>query len=126
MATDGTDARKIDRDLPAHDGTTVTVPTGEIIDVHLGATNTDPDAVGDRRLAICPDRPLGNAYPEGLSFGDGAHKCPGAHVAMLETDIFLTKLFAQPGVRMETPPQVSFNDAIGGYRLRGLTVAVGG
>lgn len=112
-------------DLPAHDGTTVTVPTGEIIDVHLSATNTDPDAVGDRSLAVCPNRPLNNALPEGLSFGDGAHKCPGAHVAMLETDVFLTKLFGQPGVRMTAPPQVSFNDAIGGYRLRGLTVAVG-
>lgn len=112
-------------DLPAHDDTTVTIPTGEIIDVHLSATNTDPDAVGDRRHAVCPDRPLNNAFPEGLSFGDGAHKCPGAHVAMLETDIFLTTLFARPGVRMTTAPQVSFNEAIGGYQLRGLTVAVG-
>lgn len=101
----------------------VTVAPGEIIDIDLSATNTDPAAVGDRPLAVCPMRPLDNAAAAGLSFGDGAHKCPGAHIAILETDIFLSKLFALPDVRMNTPPRVSFNDAIGGYELRGLTVS---
>lgn len=80
--------------------------------------------MGDRPLAVCPKRPLDNASATGLSFGDGAHKCPGANIAILEADIFLSKLFALPGVRMNTAPQVSFNDAIGGYELRGMTVTV--
>ncbi|GGJ05445.1 hypothetical protein GCM10011581_48180 [Saccharopolyspora subtropica] len=111
-------------ELPGEDGT-VTIPAGEVFDVHVSATNTDPDAVGEKPLAVCPGRELRNgATPPGLSFGDGAHKCPGAHVAMLETDVFLHKLFDLPDVTMQTPPRVSFNDAIGGYELRGMVVSV--
>ena len=59
----------------------------------------------------------------GLSFGDGAHKCPGSTIAILETDVFLQELFALP-VRMESPPRVSINGATGAYELRGLVVAL--
>lgn len=111
-------------ELPTNDGNPVTVAPGEIISIDLSATNTDPNAVGDRPLAVCPMRPLNNASTAGLSFGEGAHKCPGATIAILETDIFLSKLFALPGVRMNTAPRVSFNDAIGGYELRGMMVAI--
>ncbi|MGP4016292.1 cytochrome P450 [Saccharopolyspora sp. 5N708] len=111
-------------ELPTEDEETVTVPTGEIIDIQVSATNTDPRAMGEQPLAVCPARSLNDASPAGMSFGDGAHKCPGAHIAIQETDIFLNKLFAVPDVRMEAAPRVSFNDAIGGYELRGMVVAV--
>ncbi|MGC7102096.1 cytochrome P450 [Amycolatopsis lurida] len=111
-------------ELPAGNEESVTVAAGEIIDIQLSAANADPEAVGDRPLAVCPLRPLDNASAYGLSFGDGAHKCPGANIAIVETDIFLSKLFALPGVRMNTAPRVSFNDAIGGYELRDMVVAV--
>ncbi|MFB9570620.1 cytochrome P450 [Saccharopolyspora hordei] len=109
-------------ELPGEDGETVTVPAGEVIDIQVTATNTDPSAFGDEPLAVCPGRPLTDATPPGLSFGDGPHKCPGSNIAILETDVFLSKLFALPGVSMRTPPRVSFNDAISGYELRGMVV----
>ncbi|SEG98751.1 Cytochrome P450 [Saccharopolyspora kobensis] len=109
-------------ELPGEDGETVTVPAGEVIDVQVSATNTDQRAVGEQPLAVCPARPLTDATAPGMSFGDGAHKCPGSNVAILETDVFLSKLFALPGVGMRTPPRVSMNEAIGGYELRGMVV----
>ncbi|MGI8305472.1 cytochrome P450 [Saccharopolyspora hattusasensis] len=111
-------------ELPTDDEETVTVPAGEVIDIQVSATNTDPQAVGDQPLAVCPARSLNDASAPGLSFGDGAHKCPGANIAILETDVFLKKLLALPGVEMSKPPRVSFNDAIGGYELRGMVVSV--
>ncbi|MEU1982021.1 cytochrome P450 [Nocardia sp. NPDC019395] len=111
-------------ELPAAEGESVTIPAGDLIDIQVTATNTDERAVGEQPFAICPARPLTNATPPVLSFGDGAHKCPGATIAILESDIFLSKLFAMPGVHMLTPPTVSFKDAIGGYELRGMIVAV--
>ncbi|MEV0700514.1 cytochrome P450 [Saccharopolyspora sp. NPDC050389] len=111
-------------ELPTEDEETVTVPTGEVIDIQVSATNADPHAMGDRPLEVCPARPLNDASAPGLSFGDGAHKCPGANIAIMETDVFLKKLFAVPGVHMQKGPRVSFNDAIGGYELRGMVVAI--
>ncbi|MFR9726674.1 cytochrome P450 [Streptomyces sp. MS19] len=102
-----------------------TVPAGAVVEVHVDHANTDPRAVGDAPTGLCPARPLAHgAEPYALSFGDGAHKCPGAPIAILETDVFLTRLLALPGVRMTSPPTVRPLDAIGGYELRGLTVAV--
>jgi cytochrome P450 len=78
--------------------------------------------VGDDPLLVRPGR-----TPEvgaGLSFGDGPHRCPGAHIAVLETDVFLSRLFALDGLRMTGRPRVGFQEAIGGYEIRGLTVAL--
>lgn len=109
-------------EVPGEDGP-ITIPAGQLVDVEVSETNTDEQAVGAEPAAVCPGRALAQgAGAPGLSFGDGAHKCPGSTIAILETDIFLTKLFALPGVAMATPPRVSFNDAIGGYELRGLVV----
>ncbi|MEU3269679.1 cytochrome P450 [Saccharomonospora sp. NPDC006951] len=108
------------------DGDVVTVPEGELIDVEVSLANLDETAVGADPLAICPGRPLASGAPSmGLSFGDGAHKCPGSSIAILETDVFLSRLLAIPGVRMVAPPRVSIAEAIGGYELRGLIVEAG-
>lgn len=111
-------------DVPDGAGT-VTIPAGARVDVAVTETNVDPAAVGADPGEVCPGRPLadGVAGP-GLSFGDGAHKCPGAHVAIQETDIFLHRLFAIDGVRMAAEPRVAFKPDIAAYELRGLTVAV--
>ncbi|MEW2398912.1 hypothetical protein [Streptomyces sp. NPDC046862] len=45
---------------------------------------------------------------------------------MQEADIFLSRLLALDGIRMTAPPRVSFKGDIGGYEIRGLTVAVRG
>ena len=94
------------------------IPAGELVAVALPDANTDPEVAGADPTALCPREA---AY--GLSFGDGAHKCPGANIAILETDVFLQELFALP-VRMDSPPRVSINGATGAYELRGLVVAL--
>ncbi|GAA2785037.1 cytochrome P450 [Saccharopolyspora taberi] len=111
-------------EVPDGDGV-VTIPEGDVVDIVVSATNTDTAAMGDQPEAVCPGRSLSaGASPQGLSFGDGAHKCPGSNIAILETDIFLSKLFSLPGLTMRQPPRVTFNDAIGGYELRDFVVAL--
>ncbi|MCE6998445.1 cytochrome P450 [Saccharothrix sp. S26] len=102
----------------------VTVPAGSVVRVQLDHANSDPAVVGDRPLSVCPGRAMAHVGAStGLSFGDGPHKCPGAHVAMLESDVFLHKLLSLPGIRMVQPPRIGFKDEIAGYELRGLRVA---
>ena len=80
-----------------------------------------PDAGG-----VCPARPMADGVSdEGLSFGDGAHRCPGAYIAIQETDIFLTKLFALPGLRMVQEPTVRMRPEIATFELGGMRVVVG-
>ncbi|MEU0743559.1 cytochrome P450 [Streptomyces sp. NPDC006134] len=111
-------------ELPTDDGP-VAVRPGEVVEIHLDDANADPRAVGGDPLRVRPGRPLeAGVGPVWLSFGDGPHRCPGAHIALLETDVFLSRLFALDGVRMTAPPRVSFKDAIGGYEIRGLTVGL--
>ncbi|MEU4892899.1 cytochrome P450 [Streptomyces sp. NPDC044780] len=108
-------------------GAEVTIPAGELVDVVLHRANLDGRTVGERPERLRPGRPMAaGAGAPGLSFGDGAHTCPGAPVALLETDVFLSRLFALPGIRMTTPPRVGFKDPIGGYELRGCTVELTG
>ncbi|MEV4110685.1 cytochrome P450 [Nonomuraea sp. NPDC049695] len=113
-------------ELPGTDGP-VTVPPGALIDVFVDAANTDPQAVGSQPLSMCPGRAIdgGGTGAAALSFGDGPHRCPGAGIAVLEADVFLSRLFAMDGVRMASAPRVSFNNDIGGYEIRGLTVRTG-
>ncbi len=111
-----------DLELPGQ----VTVPAGEVVELLVDEVNADPRAVGSEPLSACPGRALdAGAGPAVLSFGDGPHRCPGAGIAILETDMFLTRLFALPGIRMATAPRVGFKDEIGGYEIRGLTVTTG-
>ncbi|MFG1706531.1 cytochrome P450 [Nonomuraea sp. M3C6] len=104
----------------------VTVPPGALIDVFIDAANTDPHAVGSEPLSVCPGRAIdGGTGTAALSFGDGPHRCPGAGIAILETDILLSRLFAMEGVRMASAPRVTFNNDIGGYEIRELRVCAG-
>ncbi len=99
----------------------ITIPEGQLVDIAVGVANVDSEAVGADPLAVCPARPV----EAGLSFGDGAHKCPGAHIAIQEADIFLHRLFGIDGLRMASPPRVTINEEISGYELRGLVVEIG-
>jgi hypothetical protein len=58
-----------------------------------------------------------------LSFGDGAHRCPGAFIAIAESDAFLVRLLRLP-LRVIGSPRIGWNDLIEGYEVRGLTVEV--
>ncbi len=101
----------------------VDVPVGSLIDLDIRAINADAEAVGERPLQLWPDRGLprtvGGAV---MSFGDGNHKCPGSHIAMLESDIFLSRLLSHDLVAAG-PPAVEWNDLIEGYQLRHFMIS---
>jgi cytochrome P450 len=117
-----------EQDLGAERGPgpeSVRLPPGALVEIHLDSANADPRAVGGAPDRLCPSRATRGAAAPGLSFGDGPHRCPGADIAVLETDIFLIRLFAEPGLRLRTEPHVGFKPSIRSYELRGFTVALG-
>ena len=104
----------------------VTIPAGALVDVGVAAANLDPAAVGDEPGRVCAARPMADGVGDaGLSFGDGPHRCPGAYIAIQETDIFLTKLFSLPGLRMVQAPTVTIRPEIASYELVGMRLTVG-
>ena len=108
-------------------GREIVIPEGALIDVSIDAANLDETVVGAEPAAICPGRAL-NAERAGamlLSFGDGAHRCPGAYLAIQESDIFLRRLLALPGLRIVRPPALTWNTVTAGYELRKFIIAVG-
>ncbi len=112
--------------LVESDGQTVTIPAGDLIDMHVYATNADESVVGADPLAICPGRELHaeRATAPLLSFGDGHHRCPGSYIAIQETDIFLKRLLALDGLRIERAPTVTWNDLSKSYELRKFILAL--
>ena len=69
-------------------------------------------------MALDPGRVVGKGVdPSGLTFGDGAHKCPGQHLALLETAVLVGRLLQRrPAIVRE--PDVSWNDLTAGFELR--------
>ncbi|UCG26529.1 MAG: cytochrome P450 [Chloroflexota bacterium] len=107
-----------------HDGRSLIIPEGALIDLHIYGINSDPTVVGEAPGAICPGRPLEKrAQPPVMAFGDGHHRCPGAFIAIQETDIFLRRLFAVDGLRLVREPTVDRNELIKGYEIRNFVVA---
>ncbi|ADI15250.1 cytochrome P450 [Truepera radiovictrix] len=105
-----------------HGGETYTVPAGALLVLDLRAANADPEAVGAEPLALCPQRPLARGvHPFALSFGDGAHRCPGAYLAIKESDLFLQQLLRLP-VILQRPPRLTWSDQLGSYELRDVTL----
>jgi cytochrome P450 len=108
------------------EGETVVIPEGDLIDLHIESANVDERVVGEDPTAVCPGRPIKaeRAGPMLASFGDGAHRCPGAYLAIQETDIFLKRLLALDGLRIEQPPTLTFDELTAGYLLRRFIVAI--
>ncbi|MEV4636705.1 cytochrome P450 [Actinoplanes sp. NPDC049548] len=101
------------------------IPPGARVDIGVAAANLDSGAVGPDAGQVCPGRSLADGVGDaGLSFGDGPHRCPGAYIAIQETDIFLTKLLAVPGLRMVSSPKVAIRPEIASYELTNLRLAV--
>ena len=119
--------RRATDDLIIHsNGAPVIIPNGALIDLHIYAANADEELVGEQPHAVCPARTLSDerAGAPVLSFGDGHHRCPGAYIAIAESDIFLRRLLSVNGLRMERPPTLTWNDLVTGYELRDFVVAV--
>jgi cytochrome P450 len=108
------------------DGQTVTIPAGEMVDMHVYATNADERVTGPEPLAICPGREIQaeRATAALLSFGDGHHRCPGAYIAIQETDIFLRRLLALDGLKIEKAPTMTWNELSKSYELRKFMLAL--
>jgi cytochrome P450 len=118
--------RRAQREFEVAEGErTWTVRPGDLLDICVRQANADPEAVGDGPLDLCPGRPLPSGVnPAGLSFGDGAHRCPGQPLAMLETDVLLTRLLAREP-RLTSEPTLGWDNLIEGYWLRGFDLAFG-
>lgn len=113
--------RRATRDLDVGDQT---IPAGHLMDLYVRAANADETVAGAAPLALCPGRDVTSGYgAEVMSFGDGAHKCPGNALAIQETDTLLQRLLVLP-VRVVSPPTLSWDELITGYRLRGFELAI--
>lgn len=107
-----------------HAGVTHRIPPGALLDLDIRAANIDPEAVGDQPLGLCPDRDLARGVqPPVMSFGDGSHRCPGAFIAIQESDIFLQRLLQLPIVRVGEP-RLEWNDLIESYEIRDFEIIV--
>jgi len=75
----------------------VSIPEGSLVAVSLGAANRDPARYPD------PDTfDIFRADKQHISFGDGAHKCLGMHLARLEMQVVLNAVLDRlPGLRLD-------------------------
>ncbi|MEP7284432.1 MAG: cytochrome P450 [Chloroflexota bacterium] len=107
-------------------GQQVVIPEGALIDLHIYATNADQSVVGEDPMAICPGRALtGDHIPAMLmAFGDGHHRCPGAFLAIQESDIFLQRLLALDGLSIERMPTLGWNEVASSYEVRDFVLAL--
>jgi len=101
-------------------GAHITLPQGELLNIHVHGANADESVVGEQPLALCPGRELkGDHIPSAvMAFGDGHHRCPGSYIAIQEADIFLQRLLALDSLRIERTPKVNWNELVTGYELR--------
>ncbi len=94
--------------------------TGEAVDIDVYSVNTDPITAGE-----CPtEYRVGRSLPSQvkadiLGFGDGAHRCPGAFLAIRETDVLLQRLLRHD---LELVSEVDFgiDDMISSYSVRNV------
>lgn len=119
--------RRATGDIPLQTDTgTVTIREGELIDLHIHAANSDERVTGEHPFEARPGRELRGERlsPSLLSFGDGAHRCPGSYIALQESDIFLSRLLALDGLRMEHAPRLTWNELVSGYELRDFPITI--
>lgn len=117
--------RRAQRAIEVTDGdVTHVIHEGALIDLSLRQTNADERIVGEQPDALCPGRELPRGYSEEMiSFGDGAHKCPGNALALRESDLFLSRLFSHE-VKLVREPRLEWDEIVAGYALRDFEIAV--
>jgi cytochrome P450 len=113
--------RRADAEGPGPDSPEV--EAGGLYALCLRDANLDEAVVGSCPQALDPDRAVSmKANGAFLSFGDGAHHCPGWQVALHETRMFLDALFKLPGIRLERAPDIGWSDMLQSYELRNAIV----
>lgn len=118
--------RRVTDDITVTDrDETYQLAAGDLVDLDIRHTNADPDAFAEDPLHLCPGRDRAKGVHDvGLSFGFGAHGCPGQPLALRETDALLHRLLAMD-VTKRAEPTIGWDDLIEGYKVRGLTLNVG-
>jgi cytochrome P450 len=100
------------------------IPAGTLVAVDIRAANLDEAATGACPYKVRADRPDGTAAGTGyMSFGDGSHRCPGAQLALHEARLFLEKLLAVPGIRLESEPSLDWFRPVYSYELHNAVIA---
>ena len=90
--------RRVTQDTTIGD---VEVPAGDLVFVHFAAAGHDPELCADAD-AFVPSREA----VQHVSFGRGAHFCPGAPLARLESRIALEELIARrPSLHLAGEPE---------------------
>jgi len=106
-------------------GETHTIPAGAKINFHIYDVNVDKRAVSAEAQCLNPHREFESGIYRSLAgFGSGSHRCAGEHVAIAETDVFLRKLLALPGLRVESQPTILRNDTVEGYEISNYFISV--
>ncbi|MDO5618230.1 cytochrome P450 [Kocuria sp.] len=116
--------RRVDSELRLveESGVEHVIPAGARVQLYIRQANADASQLGDAALQLCPGRELPKGVrAEVMSFGDGAHRCPGNAIAMLESEIFLERLLERQ-VTVVGQPRIQWEAVVAGYAVRGLTL----
>jgi cytochrome P450 len=107
------------------DGQSYTIPAGALIVFHVYDINVDGRVLGEEPLRLKAGREVERSVSRSLmSFGAGPHRCAGEFIALAETDVFVRRLLALQGIRIESGPALSRNELVDGYELREMTISV--
>ncbi|MCW1969747.1 MAG: cytochrome P450 [Anaerolineae bacterium] len=109
-----------------NDGQAVEIRKGDVIHIHVQTVNTDKTLVGTDGDQLCPMRDMHKqvVMPSVMSFGDGHHRCPGAYVAIYETDVFLQRLLRLDNIHIVHEPEFVWSDTSSGFETKNFVVAV--
>ena len=101
------------------------IPAGALIDLHLQEINADGRVVGAAPYEFDDQRPLEKGINGAvMGFGSGPHRCVGEYLAIAETEVFLRRLLAIPGLRVVKEPRLGRNESIQGYELREFMIEI--
>lgn len=102
------------------------VEAGQHFVIDIRSVNADSSAVGACPFHLDPERTMPDPRTGGaaMGFGDGRHRCPGAFIALEESEIFLAQLLALPGLRLVGEPRMSWSELVGGYQFDECRIAI--
>jgi cytochrome P450 len=106
-------------------GVTHHIPAHAKIEFHVYDVNADEQSVKEEPERLHPHRDLDKGtYRSLIGFGSGPHRCAGEHLAIAETDVFIRKLLALKGLRVEKLPNIVINKTVEGYEINDLIIVV--